>query len=44
MNEKDIDDSQIFEMFRVVDKYGKRPEDLTPSEKALLRELGLEVD
>jgi hypothetical protein len=41
---EDIDDSRVFEMFRVVDKYEKRPDELTLAEKSLLRALGLEVE
>jgi len=39
-----IDDSDVFETFRVLDKYEKYPEDLTPTEKKRLKELGLAVE
>jgi len=38
-----IDDSRIFETFRILDKYEKHPEDLTESEKKRLKELGIEL-
>jgi hypothetical protein len=38
-----IDDSWEFETFRIIEKSYDNPEDLTPSEKKRLRELGLEV-
>ena len=40
----DIDDSRMFETFRILDKYEKHPKDLTPTEKKRLKELGLEVE
>ena len=39
-----IDDSREFETFRILDKYEKHPEDLTPTEKKRLKELGIEVE
>jgi hypothetical protein len=39
-----IDDSREFETFRILDKYEKHPEDLTPTEKKRLKELGLDVE
>lgn len=39
-----IDDSREFETFRIIDKYEKQLEDLTPSEKKRLQELGIETD
>jgi hypothetical protein len=39
-----IDDSWEFETFRIIAKSFDNPEDLTPSEKVRLKELGLEVD
>jgi len=38
-----IDDSRMFETFRILDKYEKHPEDLTKKEKERLKELGIEV-
>jgi hypothetical protein len=38
------DDSWEFETFRIIAKSFDNPEDLTPSEKVRLKELGLEVD
>ena len=38
-----IDDSRMFETFRILDKYEKHPEDLTKKEKKRLRELGIEA-
>ena len=40
----DIDDSRMFETFRILDKYEKHPEDLTTTEKKRLKELGLDVE
>ena len=39
-----IDDSWEFECFRVIVKSYDHPEDLTPTEKKRLKELGLEVE
>ena len=39
-----LDDSRIFETFRIIEKSYDNPEDLTPSEKARLRELGLDIN
>ena len=38
-----IDDSRMFETFRILDKYEKHPEELTEKEKKRLRELGIEI-
>ena len=40
----EIDDREQDEMFALMHKVSVHPEDLTPSVKARLRELGLEVD
>lgn len=39
----EIDDSRMFETFRILDKYDKHPEDLTEKEKERLKELGIET-
>jgi hypothetical protein len=41
MTTKKTDDSWEFEGFRVIEKSFDHPEDLTPSEKKRLKELGL---
>ena len=38
------DDSQEFETFRIIAKYYEHPEDIIPTEKKRLKELGLEVE
>lgn len=38
-----IDDSWVFETFRILDKYEKHPEDLTEKEKKRLKELGMTI-
>ena len=43
MTEINIDDSWEFECFRVIAKSYEHPEDLTPTEKKRLKELGIEV-
>ena len=40
----ELDDSMIFDAFKILDKYEKHPEDLTYSEKKRLKELGIEVE
>jgi len=39
-----INDKEYFNMFALMDKASKHPEDLTPTERKRLKELGLEVE
>lgn len=39
----EIDDTRMFETFRILDKYDKHPEDLTEKEKKRLKELGITI-
>lgn len=40
----EIDDKEQDKMFALMHKVSTHPEDLTPSEKARLKELGLDTD
>ena len=44
MTKIETDDSWEFETFRIIAKYYEHLEDLTPSEKKRLKELGIKVE